>query len=83
VFFRGLRSLYFFLPPAHRGDDLLHHLLIAHEIPLMKVIEVIQEELHVPCLFGQNHAVERRAYKHWVRYRPLLFLFTVPNLSIA
>jgi hypothetical protein len=24
------------------------------EIPLMKVVEVIQEELHVPRLFGQN-----------------------------
>jgi hypothetical protein len=22
----------------------------------MKVVEVIQEELHVPCLFGQNQA---------------------------
>ena len=34
--------------------DLFHHLLIAHEIPLMKVVEVVQEQLHVPCLFGQS-----------------------------
>jgi hypothetical protein len=26
------------------------------EIQLMKVVEVIQEELHVPRLFGQNQA---------------------------
>ena len=24
------------------------------EIQLMQVVEVMQEELHVPCLFGQN-----------------------------
>src|SRR5215471_13540793 len=36
--------------------DLLHHLLIAHEIQLMKVVEFIQEQLHVPSLFGQNQA---------------------------
>ena len=34
--------------------DLLHHYLIMDEIQLMKVVEVMQEELHVPCLFGQN-----------------------------
>src|SRR5260370_16821311 len=34
--------------------DLPHHLLIMDEIQLMKVVEVIQEELHVPCRFGQN-----------------------------
>src|SRR5262245_21119355 len=36
--------------------DLLHHLLIMDEIQLMKVVEFMQEELHVPCFFGQNQA---------------------------
>jgi hypothetical protein len=44
----------YFTPAAGTND--LDHLLIAHEIPLMKVVEVIQEELHISCLFGQNQA---------------------------
>jgi hypothetical protein len=37
--------------------DLPHHLLVMDEMQLMKVVEVIQEELHVSRLFRQNQAV--------------------------
>src|SRR5262249_28933143 len=36
--------------------NLLDHLLVVDEIPLMEIVEFIQEELHVACLFGQNQA---------------------------
>jgi hypothetical protein len=36
--------------------NLLHHLLIMDEIQLMQVVEVMQEQLHVPYLLGQNQA---------------------------
>jgi len=79
VFFRGLRSVYFFLPPAHRGDDLLHHLLIAHEIPLMKVID--SPAFLVRTM--RSNAGQTNIGSVVSFYRPLLFLFTVPNFSIA
>ena len=34
--------------------DLLHQLPIVEEIQLMKIVEVVQEELHGPGLLGQN-----------------------------
>jgi hypothetical protein len=40
------------------------------EIPLMKVVEVIQEELHVPCLFGQKQAA--LLFCHSITVRQLL-----------
>jgi len=46
----------------HRGEqqaqsvDLLRHRAVVDELPLMEVVELIQEELHVAGLFGQNQA---------------------------
>src|SRR5207247_6468267 len=42
--------------------DLPHHLLVMDEVQLMQVVEVMQEELHVPCLFGQNQAALLLSY---------------------
>src|SRR5262249_32171379 len=36
--------------------NLLDHLLVVDEIPLMEIVEFIQEELHVACLLGQDQA---------------------------
>jgi hypothetical protein len=33
------------------------------EIPLMEVVHVLQEELHIPCLFGQNQAALLFCYR--------------------
>src|ERR1700730_7266125 len=33
---------------------LLGHVFFLDEIPLMNIVEVIQEEFHVPCFLGQN-----------------------------
>src|SRR6266567_6730852 len=41
---------------ALQSLNLLHHLLVVDEIPLMEIVDVIQEELHVACLIGQNQA---------------------------
>jgi hypothetical protein len=40
------------------------------EIQLMKVVEVMQEELHVPCLFGQNQ--EALLFRHSIVMHKLL-----------
>src|ERR1700680_184569 len=33
---------------------LLRHVLVLDKIPLIKIVDVIQEELHLPCFLGQD-----------------------------
>ena len=50
--------------------DFRHHLLVMYEVPLMEIVEVIQEELHIPCLFGQDQAA--LLLRHGIAMRKLV-----------